>query len=84
MLEIDQGAVISTKLENVATDTRSILRKNKIRYTEILITDTSLSIKLKNSSDFTKARDILTSEFPDIQWAGQEPVADSDKLGAPY
>ena len=27
MLEIDQGAVISTKLENVATDTRSILRK---------------------------------------------------------
>ena len=41
MLEIDQGAVISTKLENVATDTRSILRKNKIRYTEILIADTS-------------------------------------------
>ena len=29
MLEIDQGAVISTKLENVATDTRSILRKIK-------------------------------------------------------
>ena len=80
MLEIDQGAVISTKLENVATDTRSILRKNKIRYTEILIADTSMSIKLKNSSDFTKARDILTSEFPDIQWTGQEPVADSDKL----
>ena len=39
-----------------------------------------MSIKLKNSSDFTKARDILTSEFPDIQWTGQEPVADSDKL----
>ena len=80
MLEIDQGAVISTKLENAATDTRSILRKNKIRYTEILTADSSMSIKLKNSTDFTKARDLLMSEIPDMQWTGQEPVAESDKL----
>ncbi len=80
MLEIDQSAVVSSKLENVATDTRSILRKNKVRYTSLAVADDSVNIKLKNKEDFLKARDILVSEVPDLQWSEREPGDENNKL----
>ena len=80
MLEIDQSAVVSSKLENVATDTRSILRKNKVRYTSLSVADDSVNIKLKNKEDFLKARDILVSEVPDLQWSEREPGDENNKL----
>ena len=59
MLEVDMGSATSTKLENLKTDSRSLLRKERIRHSGITIDENKILIKFSNRSVAEKVQKTL-------------------------
>ncbi len=80
MLEVDMGSATSTKLENLKTDSRSLLRKERIRHSGITIDENKILIKFSNQSVAEKVQKTLENNIPDLLWQmSNNPFADDEK-----
>lgn len=80
MLEVDMGSATSTKLENLKTDSRSLLRKERIRHSGITIDENKILIKFSNRSVAEKVQKTLENNIPDLLWQmSNNPFADDEK-----
>ncbi len=68
MLEVDMGSATTTKLENLKTDSRSLLRKERIRHSGITINNNDILIKFSNQSTAEKIQKTLENNIPDLLW----------------
>ncbi len=68
MLQIDMKSAIKTKLENVLSDSRSILRKNKIRNSGIKLENDQITIKFRKEEQALSALKILKDNIIDLDW----------------
>lgn len=68
MLEVDMKAAAISKLENLKTDTRSTLRKERIRHSGIKRDDDKIEIKSSDPEVAKKIKETLESKIPELQW----------------
>ncbi len=68
MLQIDMQSAIKTKLENTLSDSRSILRKNKIRNSGIKLENEQITIKFRKQEQALSALKILNDKIIDLNW----------------
>ncbi|OUV02281.1 MAG: protein translocase subunit SecD [Betaproteobacteria bacterium TMED82] len=69
MLEIDMDSALQTKLENTISDSRSLLRKNKIRNAGVKLSDKQIRFKFRTQDDALKALKLLESQITDLSWS---------------
>ena len=80
MLEVDMGSATITKLENLKNDSRSILRKERIRHSGIVIDKNNILIKSSNQSIAEKIQTTLEKNIPDLVWQFRNnPFSDDEK-----
>ena len=80
MLEVDMGSATISKLENLKNDSRSILRKERIRHSGIVIDKNNILIKSSNQSIAEKIQTTLEKNIPDLVWQFRNnPFSDDEK-----
>ena len=80
MLEVDMGSATITKLENLKNDSRSILRKERIRHSGIVIDKNNILIKSSSQSIAEKIQTTLEKNIPDLVWQFRNnPFSDDEK-----
>ena len=72
LLEVDQQSAISTKLDSIANESRSTLRKKRIRYTNFKLEKETISITFKTKEAKEKAIKILSENIVDIDWISND------------
>lgn len=68
LMEVDMEAAISRQISDLASDTRSFLRGEKIRYLGITQTKTAMRIKFRNAEDRSKAESAMDKEFDGLRF----------------
>jgi preprotein translocase subunit SecD len=80
MLEVDMGSATTTKLENLKNDSRSLLRKERIRHSGIIIKENNILIKSSSQSVAEKIQVTLENNIPDLSWQlRNNPYSDDKK-----
>ncbi len=80
MLEVDMGSATISKLENLKNDSRSILRKERIRHSGIVIDKNNILIKSSSQSIAEKIQTTLEKNIPDLVWQFRNnPFSDDEK-----
>ena len=72
LLEVDQQSAILTKLDSIANESRSTLRKKRIRYTNFKLEKETISITFKTEEAKEKAKKILSENIGDIDWISND------------
>ncbi|MBZ9538933.1 MULTISPECIES: protein translocase subunit SecD [Modicisalibacter] len=70
-LEVDMDAAIEQRLQVNASAIREALRDARIRYRDTQIDGRTLSFTFASAEDRAKARDVISRQFPDFQYADQ-------------
>ena len=78
MLEVDMKSATISKLENLKTDSRSILRKERIRHSGISRKENNIFIKSSDSSVAENIKKTLDLSIPDLQWELQKNSYDGN------
>jgi preprotein translocase subunit SecD len=68
MLQVDMESATISKLENLKTDSRSALRKKRIRHSGISIYENNILIKSSSPSVAKKIKETLEITIPELQW----------------
>ncbi len=63
LMEVDMPAAIKQSIESYATDIRTLLRENKLRYTLLHAGDKGVQIGFANAEDNQRAQDLLHNNF---------------------
>nr|WP_298410512.1 protein translocase subunit SecD [uncultured Halomonas sp.] len=71
-LEVDMEAALTQRLEVNASAIRESLRSERIRYRDTTIEGRTLQLTFANEDDRSKARRIISREFPDFQYEDRE------------
>ncbi len=78
LMQVDMDAAITQSLERYKGDFRSMLRVEKVRYLNIKLAGSvpagtgSVRLKFKNDEVRSKARKIISKEFPKLELANKE------------
>ena len=64
LLRVDLTVVVKEYLEGIATGARRKLRKEKIGYAGLAVTENSVSLRIRNHSDFAKTETLLQDVDP--------------------
>jgi preprotein translocase subunit SecD len=68
MLQVDMKSAAISKLETLKTDSRSILRKERIRHSGISRKESNILINSSDKPTAEKIQKILESSIPELQW----------------
>ena len=71
LLEVDMEAAVTQRLEVNASAMRELLRDERIRYRDTDIDGNSLSLTFVNAEDRTRARTLISQEFPDFEYTNE-------------
>ncbi|HHJ14735.1 MAG TPA: protein translocase subunit SecD [Gammaproteobacteria bacterium] len=66
LMEVDMDAAIDKALERYASDLRSLLRKERIRYISIRTGEDHVTVKFRNAGDRDKGREIIHDNYRDL------------------
>ncbi len=80
MLQIDMQSAVINKLESIKTDSRSLLRQERIRHSGIKRSGDSILVKASNISIAEKIQKILKSKIPEIEWSQVKKTIDDNNL----
>ncbi len=67
LMEVDMDAAVKQALNSYASDFRTLLRDNKIRYRKISIDKGKIRVVFRSQSDRDKALDTLSREFNQLE-----------------
>ena len=67
MLQVDMQAALTQRMESLAGDIRSQLREKDVRHGGIGRNGQNLELRLRDAQQLTGARNLLSSQFPDLQ-----------------
>ena len=73
LLEVDMDAAISQQLERYETDARSILRENRIRYSDITLDGKQVQVELRQAEDLPEANRLFREQFPELTVLSLDP-----------
>ena len=66
LMEVDMDSAIDKALTRTSSDIRSLLRKDKVRYTSIRASNGILEIRFRSPGDREKAAEIIHNEYRDL------------------
>ncbi len=69
MLQVDMQAALTQRVESLAGDIRSMLREKEVRHGGIARNGQTLELRLRDAQQLSGARNVLASQFPDLQLA---------------
>jgi preprotein translocase subunit SecD len=75
LLEVDMNAAIDKAIESYASDARTLLRKEKIRYSTLRAEGPAVRIMFRSSEDRDRAYELLADSLPDLT---REPIDAAD------
>lgn len=82
LLEVDTPSVINKRMDTMVRETRTALRKEKIRYKSVsLLDDNTLVALLRSEEDKRAATSIIRQNFRDL---ARQPSAQESELGLRY
>jgi len=67
LMEVDMDAAIQKAMRRYSSDVRTILRKDKLRYTSIRESGDKLVIKFRSAEDRDRAADLIHDEYRELQ-----------------
>ncbi len=67
LMEVDMDAALQKALERYASDLRTVLRKDKVRYLSIRAQSDKLKVKFRNADDRAKGSELIDDEFSDLE-----------------
>ncbi|VAW77068.1 Protein translocase subunit SecD [hydrothermal vent metagenome] len=67
LMEVDMDAALQKALERYASDLRTVLRKEKVRYLSIRARSDKLLIKFRNAEDREKGGELIHEEYADLE-----------------
>lgn len=72
LLEVDTPAALQQRFVVAASEMKTLLRQDRIRYRSVDIVDGVLSIRFLQENDLNLAENLLTDEFPDYLYSTSE------------
>lgn len=66
LLEVDTPAALTQRIEVAASNMKTLLREQRIRYRRVTAEDGVLTIRFLQESFVSRAQDLLESEYPDF------------------
>ena len=79
LLEVDMDAAVKQAIERYAGDLRTLLRENKIRYSQIRTENDGVRLMLSSTEDRDRVVSLLRKEFPDLE--RDELAAENGRYG---
>ncbi|MDP7381591.1 MAG: protein translocase subunit SecD [Alphaproteobacteria bacterium] len=67
LLQVESDVVVSERLEAIQDDARRALRRAKIGYTNLTLTEDAVTLKLRREADRDQAREVLTAVDADTE-----------------
>jgi len=67
LMEVDMDAALQKALERYASDLRTVLRKEKVRYLSIRPKSDKLLVKFRNAADREKGSELIHDEYADLE-----------------
>ncbi len=75
LMEVDMNAAIDKALQRYSSDLRTVLRKEKVRYTSIRAKNGRIRVKFRNAEDLERGTDLIHDAYRDLQL---QPSSDGD------
>jgi len=72
LLEVDTPAALTQRIDVAASNMKSLLREQKIRYRKVTADEGVLTIRFLQENFLTRAEDLLEDEFPDFIYSTYE------------
>ncbi len=69
LMQVDMKSALTKKAESLTGDVRTLLRDKTIRHAGISRDGNSVQIRFREADTLTAARNLLTDQLPDLDWA---------------
>jgi preprotein translocase subunit SecD len=69
LMQVDTKSALTKKAEALTGDIRGTLRDKNLRHTGISRDANLVDVRFRDRETLTKARSLLTEQFPDLQWS---------------
>ncbi len=75
LMEVDMRAALTKRAESLTGDVRTMLRDANVRHGGVARVGDAVEVRLRDAASLDAARNRLTDQLPDLQWAtsGTEP-----------
>ncbi|MBT9455903.1 MAG: protein translocase subunit SecD [Burkholderiaceae bacterium] len=68
LMQVDMKTALTKKAESLTGDVRTLLRDKNIRHAGITRDGNTVEVRFKEQAVLNQARDLLTTQVPDVQW----------------
>ncbi|MBT9502191.1 MAG: protein translocase subunit SecD [Burkholderiaceae bacterium] len=68
LMQVDMKTALTKKAESLTGDVRTLLRDKNIRHAGITRDGNTVEVRFKDQAVLNQARDLLTTQVPDVQW----------------
>ncbi|TBR44832.1 protein translocase subunit SecD [Marinomonas agarivorans] len=72
LLEVDTPAALSQRMDVVASEMKSLLRQERIRYRNVSVDEGILAIRFLKAEDLERAETVLDDTYPDFLYGTRE------------
>lgn len=72
LLEVDTPAALEQKMEVAASEMKSLLRSERVRYRKVSVEGGTLSIRFLKEADVARAEELLDDAYPDFLYSTSE------------
>jgi len=80
LMQVDMKSALTKKAEALTGDIRTLLRDKNLRHAGITRDGNDVVVRFRDRETLTAARNLLTDQLPDLQWA-ETPDGTDIKLG---
>ncbi|TDP62248.1 protein translocase subunit SecD [Roseateles toxinivorans] len=82
LMQVDMKTALTKKAESLTGDVRTLLRDKNIRHAGITRDGNTVDVRFKDQAVLNQARELLTTQVPDVQWTPLPEGAEFKLSGA--
>lgn len=82
LMQVDMKAALTKRAESLTGDIRTLLRDKNIRHAGITRDGNNVEVRFRDAATLEQARNLLTDQLPDLQWATSPDAAEPRLVGA--
>ena len=81
LMQVDMKAALTKRAESLTGDVRTLLRDRNIRHAGITRDGNNVELRFRDAATLEQARNLLTDQLPDLQWATSPDAAEPRLVG---
>jgi preprotein translocase subunit SecD len=82
LMQVDMKSALTKRAEALAGDIRTLLRDKNLRHAGITRDGNTVDVRFRDRETLTTARNLLTDQLPDLQWAETQDGTDIKLSGS--